>query len=280
MTVMQQRAALSTIQPVCCKRERSRSTVREEKMDKPGTDFPDAVIRCDSVRDFLNPECERFKGMAVVRSPKWDHVQHIFDQLHDYGVFGDEENVNKIIPLVSERPASVQIDATIRYLLSPLTRLGLPADLAAQIQQDAVEMGSVLAELLPEAAKLVVRLELLRDNICARWHQDNYVARAIVSYNCSATQYVHDDFVDFQIFDNVEREREAICQGKVRVVRDRKAICSAGVGSILLMKGKLFPSHVNGLVHKAPEKFYRKDGSIATRLLLKVDVPEASFTGK
>merc|ERR1719221_870697 len=167
---------------------------------------------------------------------------------------------------------SMQVDAAIRRLLSPLTCRGLPADLAAQVRQDAVEIGSVVLAPLPNASELMVKLELMRGNICARWHRDNYVARTIVSYNCSATEYVHDDFVDFDTFENVRREQEAICRGPTRIVKDHSAICSAGVGSILLVKGKLFPSPVNGLVHKAPAKLYNQDGAISTRLILKVDV--------
>merc|ERR1712117_174528 len=135
-----------------------------------------------------------------------------------------------------------------------------------------MEIGSVVAELIPDAAELMVKLVFMRENICARWHKDNYVARTIVSSNCSATEYVHDDFVDFDVFDNVDREKAAICSGPKRIVKDTRAICSAGVGSILFIKGKLFPSPVNGLVHKAPAKLYRQDGTVATRLLLKVDV--------
>jgi len=212
--------------------------------------------------------------MAVARSLNWDHVQHIFDQLHNSGVFGEDEVLTEIIPLANEDKGrvSVQINAAVRRLLSPVTHLGLPADLASQIHQDAVETGSVVIELLPKAAELIVSLELIRENICARWHRDNYVARTIVSYNCSATEYVHDDFVDFEVFDSVDRERAAICRVNDRVVHDRRAICSAGVGSILFIKGRLFPSRVNGLMHKAPAKLRRQDGSVATRMILKIDV--------
>lgn len=243
-------------------------------MSKPGKEFPDAVMRCDNVQEFLRPECEGFKGMAVVRrSQNWDHFQHIFDQLHDSGVFGEEECCFEVIQLASENPANEQLDVSVRRLLAPLARLGLPTDLSAQIQQDAVETGSVIAELLPDETKLIVRIEFMRENICARWHKDNYVARAIVSYNCSATEYVHDDFVNFDVLENVVREREAVCSGPERIVHDPGAICSAGVGSMLFMKGLLFPSPVNGLMHKAPAKLYNQDGSVATRLCLKIDVP-------
>merc|ERR1712205_107439 len=113
------------------------------------------------------------------------------------------------------------------------------------------------------AEQLMIRLELMSENICARWHLDNYVGRAIVSYNCSATEYVHDDFVDFKEFENrVANEH---------VVPDRETICSAGVGSILFIKGKLYPNQINSLVHKAPDKLYYQDGSVATRLILKID---------
>jgi len=70
--------------------------------------------------------------------------------------------------------------------------------LAAKIQADAVEIASAIAKLVPDAADLLLKLELVGENRCKRWHQDYYVCRAVVSYNGeSATEYVHDQFVDF-----------------------------------------------------------------------------------
>ena len=56
------------------------------------------------------------------------------------------------------------------------------------------------------------------------------------------------------------------------IIRDADKVSAVEVGDILFMKGKLFPTAPNGLVHKAPEKRYHDDGSVINRLLLKVDV--------
>ncbi|CAK0844430.1 unnamed protein product [Prorocentrum cordatum] len=236
----------------------------------------DAVITCSSVLDWLKPECDAFRGMVVPRSQTWDHAQHFLDRLYsrvvNFGVVDESESLMEIVPLfdgASESKLGVQLDAAAQRLLSPLVQHGLPADLAAQIRMDVAEAGPVVARLLPNAAELMLKLELTRENICGRWHMDNYVGRAIVSYNCAATVHVHDDFVDFERF---EIDRTDICRGPNEyVIRARKAIRSAGVGNILFIKGMLFPSRVNGLVHEAPDKLHRHDCSVATRLILKAD---------
>merc|ERR1712032_309906 len=74
--------------------------------------------------------------------------------------------------------------------MGPLVGVGLPDSFATQVQQDAEEIGVAVAELIPNAKKLILKLELMNQNCCMRWHQDNYVARTIVSYNCSGTEYI------------------------------------------------------------------------------------------
>ncbi|CAK0875535.1 unnamed protein product [Prorocentrum cordatum] len=115
--------------------------------------------------------------------------------------------------------------------------------------------------------RLSLKLELM-SHACLRWHQDNYVARAIVSYNCCGTEYIHHDH-DFWELNN--------CGNNDCVVRDRAQVLQAGVGDMrgggFLVKGKLFPGVATGLVHRSPDPVYHADGVTAkTRLVLKVDV--------
>merc|ERR1712232_618803 len=96
--------------------------------------------------------------------------------------------------------------------------------------------------------------ELMGENVCGKWHQDNYVGRAIVTYNGLGTMYVRNS----------------------NVIRDPSKVFSANEGDILFMKGKMFPGAVKGLVHKSPEKRYHADGAVMNRLCLKVDLPKSS----
>mmetsp|Transcript_51449 Transcript_51449/g.161715 ORF Transcript_51449/g.161715 Transcript_51449/m.161715 type:complete len:123 (+) Transcript_51449:567-935(+) len=120
--------------------------------------------------------------------------------------------------------------------------------------------------MLPTAEAVIVKLEVMRANCCPRWHQDQYVSRAIVSYNCCGTEYAHHDNVDFWELMH--------CGNNDCIIRDRSQVSSVDVGDMLLMKGTLFPGAANGLVHRSPDRRYHADGSIKTRLCLKIDVPE------
>jgi len=233
---------------------------------------PSAVLKGRSARDWLHAECGRFKGMLAVRPQAWD-IQGLADRLHGAGVFGEDHCLQADVaagPARGDRdpPLGAALRDSAAQLLGRLAGFGLPNGFAEQVQRDAEDVGVVVAELLPAADKLVLMLELMREDCCIRWHQDNYVARAIVSYNCCGTEYIHDDHVDFWELNN--------CGNNDHVVRDRTPVCQAGVGDILLIKGKLFPSVVNGLVHRSPDHVYHPDGAIKTRFVLKVDVRTVS----
>jgi hypothetical protein len=235
----------------------------------------DAVLKGMSVREWLDAECDGFKGMQAVRSQTWD-IQGIVDGLYDAGAFGQARRLKAKIPVGANRedgdpPLDAAIRASAAQLLDPLVGFGLPAEFTEQVQRDAEEIGVTVAELIPATDKLTLQLELIRENCCTRWHQDNIVARAIVSYNCSGTEYIHDDSVNFWELDN--------CGNNDCVVNDRTTVCQAGVGDILLMKGKLFPGALNGLVHRSPSFAYHPDGGIKARFVLKVDVRTTDQAG-
>jgi len=210
--------------------------------------------------------------MLAVRPQTWD-IQGIADRLHCAGVFGEDNCLQADIQVGAARadgdaPLDAALRASAAQLLGQLAGFGLPAGFAEQVRRDAREVGVAVAGLVPTADKLILKLELMRENVCTRWHQDYYVARAIVSYNCSGTEYIHDDHVDFWELKN--------CGNNACVVQDRTQVCQAGVGDMLFMKGKLFPGAVNGLVHRSPDFAYHPNGDIKTRFVLKVDVKTLS----
>ncbi|CAK0877109.1 unnamed protein product [Prorocentrum cordatum] len=248
------------------------SAVQRAARPRPRPLRLDAVAEGGSVQDWLDAGCDGFKGMRTVRPQAWG-IQDTVDGLHDAGALGEDGAVQADVPLGAARgdggrtALAAAFRAAAAQLLAPLAGSGLPAGLLERVRRDAEEVGVAVAEMIPTADKVSLKLELIRENVCLRWHQDNYVARAIVSYNCRGTEYVHDDHVDFWELDN--------CGNNDCVVRDPAAVCQAGVGDILLMKGKLFPGAVNGLVHRSPGYEYHPSGVVKARLVLKIDVRRA-----
>lgn len=140
----------------------------------------------------------------------------------------------------------------------------LPTPLSEQIRRDACMIAPAVASMCPWARVLEVKLELFGESGCPRWHMDNYVGRAIVSYNGAvATEYARDSNVNFWELENYG--------GNDRIIRDKDQTKSIRVGDILFMKGRAYKG-ANPLVHKSPEPQYHTDGRVLHRLVLKVDV--------
>ena len=109
-----------------------------------------------------------------------------------------------------------------------------------------------------------MKLEVVDVNACSRWHRDNFVGRAIVSYTgLKGTVYTGKANVDFDELLNCGKDEHCI--------RDPSATAFAAIGDMLLIKGTNFPNVPNALVHKSPAKHYQ-DGQLVSRLVLKVDV--------
>merc|ERR1712217_749202 len=141
----------------------------------------------------------------------------------------------------------------------------LPKQAVQQIQADIEEIGMVVAKMIPTAEKLIVKLEIMGENCCSRWHRDNYSARAIISYNGCGTEYALHENVNFWELEN--------CGNNECILHDKSQVFSVEAADVLFMKGLRFPRGVSGLVHKSPEKRYHADGAVMNRLLLKIDVP-------
>jgi len=224
------------------------------------------------VQDWLLPHCTKYHGMHVPRTPTWGEVQHHVDSLASCGKPGSKWAVHEDVQVANSEDPNQSLESNLsksaRQLIAPLLNSGIPECLIQQIQTDAQEVGATVAKMLPTAEKIVVKLEIMGEGICSRWHRDYYVARAIITYNGRGTEMLKHDNVNFWELEN--RGNNA------RIVRDSSKVFSAGTGDILFMKGLKFPGDVNGLVHKSPDKRYCADGKIMNRLILKVDVPKLS----
>lgn len=229
--------------------------------------FAKTELVCSRVQDWLHEECNDYRSMRVIRAPEWGEVQQQVDGLAGSQAFGPEESIEEKVQIAraaGSEDLAAALQAKAASLVGHAVNAGLPEGLGQQIQLDIVEVGMVVAELLPAAQELKVKLELMGESVCKRWHQDHYTCRAIVTYNGPGTVYTDHENVDFWELNN--------CGCMDKILRDKDLVYSAGAGDIFFMKGKLFPGAANGLVHKSPEKCYYDDGLIMNRLCLKVDV--------
>ena len=128
-----------------------------------------------------------------------------------------------------------------------LAEAKLPEALSKQIYHDACSLGKVVGCMCPFARELEFKLEIFGENSCSRWHQDKYAGRAIVSYTGHVgTEYTSHANVNFWELNN--------CGNNKHIIQDDDQIFAVNVGDMLFIKGTLYPSGSNGLVHKAPEK--------------------------
>lgn len=224
-----------------------------------------ACLVADTLEGWMQPEHLEYNGLLVKRpfGGQWDDFQGSIDEL--FARFGNHDLPKKFTGSVRNgKPEDLE-----RWLWSCisgiLSEAALPAQLSKQIEDDACAIGKVVGALCPFAPEVTLKLEIFADNICRRWHQDNYVGRAIVSYTGhTGTEYTRHSNVDFEkLYSGADNQQ---------LVRDANKIESVDVGDILFMKGKLYPHGAKGLVHKSPKERYHQDGRILNRLVLKVDV--------
>ena len=140
----------------------------------------------------------------------------------------------------------------------------LPQDLRALIVEDAAKIGGQLVSMMPKVPMFGIALCLFGENVCPKWHVDNYFGRAIVTYNGNGTEYTSRSNVD-------SWELENSFWGKCdKIILDHSRTSQASVGDILFMKGKSFEGS-KGLVHKSPLPVHDAAGKVLDRVILKVD---------
>lgn len=229
-----------------------------EQSDDVGT-----MLTCSSLSQWFTAEADRHQGLRVARpmnpaqwQPLADHLWRTStrEQIGD----GLSYEVVDLSPLAGE--AAVQ--NRLRASALAVTK-NLPPALADIVSNDAQSLADATRKLVPQAKEIVMKLELFGTSTCARWHQDNYVCRALVSYNCSGTDYTADSNVDFkELF---------YCGNNDCIIRDKARIRNVSPGDLVFIKGTKFPGQAQGLVHKSADVRHHADGMVQSRLLLKVD---------
>lgn len=228
-----------------------------------GNSMPGTMFTCISLDQWISGEAGDYQGLRIARSIDPHRWQYVADELLRTRQSIKDDNLYKQTIRLDGPEASLQ-DEFQKAALG--ISHGLPDELAKLVSEDAQALAGVMYKMLPKAQGILIKLQLFGDNVCLRWHEDQYVCRSIVSYNCSATQYTAHSNVNF--------DELYYCGNNECIIRDKSQICSAYVGDIVMMKGTKFPGKAKGLVHKSPEVCYHDNGEVKGRIILKVDVQD------
>jgi len=250
-----------TIRGIVRKETEGEQVVINDPSNKEGKRASEPLFIADSLGEWLLPESLEHNGLLVKRA-KPGISQAWVDQASASGVFGPYETIETSDVMNGSHE---QLLGRLRVAAADLCS-SLPVDIAEQIRIDVCSIGTVVGELCPASTYLSIKLEVVGENACNRWHLDNYVGRALVSYTgVEGTAYTNDSNVDFWELEN--------CGNNDCIIRDKRKVESVGIGDILFIKGRAYTKGANSLVHKAAKKTYYPDGRIVNRLVLKVDVP-------
>ena len=150
------------------------------------------------------------------------------------------------------------VEAALDQLVSEL-----PASFRTHVRDDAAALVRLSRRLSPATPWITLRLEILHQEACWRWHQDGYCGRTLVCYVGPGTLAADDAQVDWSAFEASMGEE------------DNEHVVSAcheiPTNAVLLMKGDAWPGiRGSGLTHKSP----RGQPPLPKRVLLKCDLTD------
>ena len=149
---------------------------------------------------------------------------------------------------------------------------GVPGVFRDAVREDAKALCAMLMSLCPGVPWLTLTTEIVGRNSCSRWHQDNYVGRAIITYTGPGTWIVDDKSV---CFDKLDSTLSLPTDASNRViVPNPDSIKKTATNSVLLIKGNSWPGIRGiGVTHKSPDVPKNDKGMPeCLRYLLKVDL--------
>ena len=150
------------------------------------------------------------------------------------------------------------VEAALDQLVSEL-----PASFRSHVRDDAAALVHLSRRLSPATPWVILRIEILHEEACWRWHQDGYCGRTLVCYVGPGTLAADDVQVDWDAFEASlgEEDNEHVVE----------ACHEVPTNAVLLMKGDAWPGiKGNGLTHKSP----RGQQPLPKRVLLKCDLTD------
>ena len=139
----------------------------------------------------------------------------------------------------------------------------LPASFRSHVREDAAALVRLSRRLSPATPWITLRIEILHEEACWRWHQDGYCGRTLVCYVGPGTLAADDVQVDWDAFEASmgEEDNEHVVE----------ACHEVPTNAVLLMKGDAWPGiKGSGLTHKSP----RGQQPLPKRVLLKCDLTD------
>jgi len=149
----------------------------------------------------------------------------------------------------------------------------LPPSFRDEVRADAEALAEMMMRLNPEAPFLCIAIQVIARNRCSRWHQDNYIGRAIMTYAGPSTWMVDDRSVSYPKFRATYGQPEGI--SSPAIVPRYESIYMPPSNTIQIMKGNQWAGITDGmgLVHKSPNVASDAQGNpLRQRFVLKVDV--------
>ena len=141
----------------------------------------------------------------------------------------------------------------------------LPESFREDIRKDAEALATLSKRLCPNAPWLTMRLEIVQEHMCSRWHQDHYISRSLITYVGPGTCGADDAFVRWDEFPKTAEDPTN------ESVVPQKGMTQMPTNAVLLIKGDSWPGiRGKGLTHKSPTD--HGEGPPPKRLLLKVDL--------
>eukprot|EP00941_MAST-03F_sp_MAST-3F-sp1_P006516 g6516.t1 len=262
--------------------EKLKSTTLEEK-EKNG------IIVCADSKQLL----EEMARLPLVKGVYWKRCKNKFESRLAKWLSHQEEDLYEAFAyeqlLVCEEPLTQRAYqkvtgirkrkvASFGDIKAACDRLvaDIPIEFRSTIRNDAESLAEILTRLCPKVRWLTFQLEIIGNNACSRWHQDNYVGRMIITYVGPGTWIVADKDVAYDQFRKTLGQSMEVSDPLI--VPSFDTIHRTKTNSMLLMKGSQWPGISGvpgheGLTHKAPNVAKLDDGTPETkRLLLKVDL--------
>ena len=202
-------------------------------------------------------------GMVVKRGlvGTWDSHQVAIDDA--------VERIGRGLVEEVDRSSKLSLEAGVKAAVARMLHAAaLPTPLSEQIGRDAESIGIAVGTMCDASAQLEIKLEIFGESICSKWHVDNFVGRALVSYTGAVgTDYTPESNVNFWEMKH--------CGNNDCIILDKDRIEHIDVGDILFIKGYGYKGGAGPLVHKSPTPRRHEDGRVVNRLILKVDVDTA-----
>ena len=214
-----------------------------------------------------NDDCCPFAKETLVRQPE------VRDEVSKSSPL---RNNKKRRLLAKSASSQDDVDAACGRLVANLPK----GALRNIVHKDARMLAKSLMKLCPHSTEykqeLMMQLEVIGENRCCKWHQDQYIGRMLITYAGPSTWMVDDRNVDFTMFEDLLGFPNEISDPLI--VPSYETIHQPPVNSVVLIKGNLWngidqSKNGVGLLHKSPNMLVDEDGyPLIKRFALKVDL--------